>query len=84
MKILMILWLVLGINTMLTASSSCWKIKENDMRYYCEAKAEGKKSCWKIKNMDKKAFCESVAEGKNNCWKIQNVDEKNLCEALVK
>ena len=83
MKSLIVLWLLFGIGTMLAAGGYCWKIKEMDMRYYCEAKAEGKKSCWKIKNEDKRAFCESVAEGKRNCWKIHNADEKNLCEALV-
>ena len=84
MKFWMGLWFAFGIGTTLVAGSYCWKIKENDMRHYCEAKAEGKKSCWKIKNLDKRAFCESVVEGKHNCWKIKNLDEKNLCEALVK
>ena len=83
MKTLIILWLTFGISTMLAAGNYCWKIKENDMRHYCEAKAEGKKSCWKIKNEDKRAFCESIVEHKRNCWKIKNLDEKNLCEALV-
>lgn len=83
MKVLTALWLLFGIGTALVAGSYCWKIKENDMRHYCEAKAEGKKSCWKIQNADKRAFCESVAEGKRNCWKINNADEKNLCDALM-
>ena len=83
MKTLIAVGLIFSIGTTLAAGSYCWKIKENDMRHYCEAKAEGKKSCWKIKNMDKRAFCESVVEGKQNCWKIKNFDEKNLCEALV-
>jgi hypothetical protein len=67
----------------LSAGNHCWKIKEADMRHYCEAKAEHKKSCWKIKNSDEKYFCEAVAEHKKSCWRIADQDKQNLCKALA-
>ena len=84
MKIWIAGWLFVTMQTALFAGAYCWKIKEDDLRHYCEAKAEGQNSCWKIKNSDMRAFCESVAEDKKNCWKIKDSDQKNLCEALVK
>jgi len=83
MKIVIRSWLILAIGTTLFAGNYCWKIQEDDLRHYCEAKAEGKKSCWKIQNRDKRAFCESVVEHKRHCWKIKSADQKYLCEALT-
>jgi len=82
-KLSMVLFLLFGTTATVSAGHYCWKIKEDDLRHYCEAKAEGKKSCWKIKNSDEKHFCEAVAEGKRSCWKIADSDRKNLCEALT-
>ena len=81
-KMMVALLLLLGV-TSLDAGHFCWKIKESDMRHYCEAVAEGKKSCWKIKNSDEKNYCEAIAEGKKSCWRIADPDKKNLCEALT-
>ncbi len=61
-------------------AGDCWKVKDNDDRYYCESIYEGKDNCWRIQVPDRKHMCESL-KGKQNCWRIKNEDYKNMCKA---
>jgi hypothetical protein len=62
-------------------ASSCWKIKNKDMKALCESKFEHKKNCWLIKDKDTQAYCEATAYGQNSCWKIKDHDTQAMCEA---
>jgi len=64
-------------------ASHCWKIKNRDKRYLCEAKYEKKKRCWKIRDNDLRAYCEATALAKKSCWKIREDDLKAMCEAEI-
>ncbi len=61
-------------------AGDCWKIKNNDDKYYCESIYEGKDNCWRIQVKDRKYMCESL-KGKQSCWRIKNPDYKNMCKA---
>ncbi len=61
-------------------ADDCWKIKENDSRYYCESIYEGKPNCWRIKNLDRQNMCKAL-KGERTCWRIKNEDYKNMCKA---
>ncbi len=58
----------------------CWRVKNNDSRYYCESIYEGKPHCWRIKNDDRRYMCESL-KGKPSCWRIKNDDYRQMCKA---
>ena len=77
--------LILGmiIPTLMIEAGVCWKIKDNDLRRYCESVVEGKKNCWLIKDTDKKNYCEAIAYHKKTCWKIKENDRREFCKVLT-
>jgi len=62
-------------------ASSCWKIKNIDMKALCESKFEHKKNCWFIKDKDTQAYCEATVYGRTVVGKIKDHDTLAMCEA---
>ncbi len=59
----------------------CWRVKDDDSRYYCESVYEGKPHCWRIKNDDRRYMCDALKGKQNVCWRIKNNDYRNMCKA---
>ena len=69
--------------TVIIEAGVCWKIKNIDLRRYCESTVEGKKNCWMIKEADSKYYCEAIAYSKKTCWKIKEDDKREFCKAIT-
>jgi len=67
----------------ISLQASCYKIKDTNLKYHCQAVAEGKHTCHKITSKDARYNCQAQAYGDNVCYRIQNTDSREYCKALT-